>query len=142
MATVAESSRQEYWRSPNPEVMRLVTPAPANSCWRCGADYPPAARFCHICGSERDPSAPQSSQPPAASSGLAPLTESRRKLIFFIASLVFFSFGIACIIVAGLIGIVYKADTLVDWQAIQLWRVEWLLAATAAVLAGIFLKRA
>jgi hypothetical protein len=36
---------------------------------------------------------------------------------------------------------IYKAQTMVDWQAIQTWRIEWLLGATAALLAGILLKR-
>jgi hypothetical protein len=33
------------------------------------------------------------------------------------------------------------ARTLVDWQAIQFYRAEWLLAATAAFVAGILLKK-
>jgi hypothetical protein len=33
------------------------------------------------------------------------------------------------------------AKTLVDWQAIQFYRAEWLLAATAAFVAGILLKK-
>jgi hypothetical protein len=28
-----------------------------------------------------------------------------------------------------------------DWQAVQLWRIEWLLGATASFLAGILLKK-
>jgi hypothetical protein len=31
--------------------------------------------------------------------------------------------------------------TAVDWQAIQLWRIEWLLGAVAAFIAGALLKR-
>jgi hypothetical protein len=38
-------------------------------------------------------------------------------------------------------GFIYKADTLVDWQAIQVWRIEWLLAGCLAMLAGILLKK-
>jgi hypothetical protein len=33
------------------------------------------------------------------------------------------------------------AKTLVEWQAIQFYRAEWLLAATAAFVAGILLKK-
>jgi len=33
------------------------------------------------------------------------------------------------------------AKTLVDWQAIQIYRVEWLLAATASFVVGILLKK-
>ena len=46
-----------------------------------------------------------------------------------------------CMVAALLTGILYKTDTLVDWQAVQLWRIEWLLASSAALLAGILLKR-
>jgi hypothetical protein len=28
-----------------------------------------------------------------------------------------------------------------DWQAIQLWRIEWLLGAAAAFVAGCLLKK-
>jgi hypothetical protein len=41
---------------------------------------------------------------------------------------------------AALTGVIYKAHSLMEWQAIQTWRIEWLLAAAAALLAGILLK--
>jgi hypothetical protein len=37
-------------------------------------------------------------------------------------------------------GVVYREDTLVDWQAVQTWRIEWLLGAVVALLAGILLR--
>jgi hypothetical protein len=45
--------------------------------------------------------------------------------------------------VAGAIGVglFFKASNLGEFQAIQLWRIEWLLAATAAFVAGILLKK-
>jgi hypothetical protein len=58
-----------------------------------------------------------------------------------IPCLVFFVGAIVCAAAAVLTGVIYKADTLVDWQAVQVWRVEWLLGAIAALLAGILLKR-
>jgi hypothetical protein len=44
--------------------------------------------------------------------------------------------------VAGalLVGLL-TAKTFVDWQAIQFYRAEWLLAATASFVAGILLKK-
>jgi hypothetical protein len=56
------------------------------------------------------------------------------------ASLIAFIIGLGC--VTGAIGIsfFYKASTLAEFQAIQLWRIEWLLGATAAFVAGILLK--
>ena len=51
-----------------------------------------------------------------------------------------FTVGVACITGALLVGLL-TARTLVDWQAIQIYRAEWLLGATAAFTAGILLKK-
>lgn len=55
-------------------------------------------------------------------------------------SLVAFVIGLACVAGSLLVGLL-TAKTLVDWQAIQIYRVEWLLAATASFVAGILLRR-
>lgn len=55
-------------------------------------------------------------------------------------SLIAFVIGLACIAGALLVGLL-TAKTLVDWQAIQFYRAEWLLGATAAFVAGILLKK-
>jgi len=141
MGQPARNSGQEYWRPANPEVMRLVErPLIGPRCWRCEEEYVAGARFCHVCGSEREPRA---SQPVADD---VSLTESqnqslRRRLGLSKPSLVFLILGLICLVAAAVTGAIYKADTLVDWQAVQLWRIEWLLAAAAALLAGILLKR-
>ena len=56
------------------------------------------------------------------------------------ASLIAFLIGIGCIAGALLVGFL-TAKTLVDWQAIQFYRAEWLLGATASFVAGILLKK-
>lgn len=56
------------------------------------------------------------------------------------ASLIAFILGLGCVAGALLVGLL-TAKTLVDWQAIQYYRAEWLLAATAAFVAGILLKK-
>jgi hypothetical protein len=56
------------------------------------------------------------------------------------ASLIAFVLGIACVAGALLVGLL-TAKTLVDWQAIQFYRAEWLLAAIASFVAGILLKK-
>lgn len=56
------------------------------------------------------------------------------------ASLVAFIIGIACVAGALSVGLL-TARTFNDWQAIQFYRAEWLLGATAAFVAGILLKR-
>jgi hypothetical protein len=57
------------------------------------------------------------------------------------APLIAFMIGLGC--VAGAIGVslFYRASNLVEFQAIQMWRIEWLLAATASFVAGILLKK-
>jgi hypothetical protein len=56
-------------------------------------------------------------------------------------SLIAFMIGLGC--VTGAIGVTlfYKASNLAEFQAIQMWRIEWLLAATASFVAGILLKK-
>jgi hypothetical protein len=56
-------------------------------------------------------------------------------------SLIAFMIGLGC--VAGAIGVslFYKASNFGEFQAIQLWRIEWLLGATTAFVAGILLKK-
>lgn len=57
------------------------------------------------------------------------------------AALIAFMIGLGC--VAGALGVslFYRASNLVEFQAIQMWRIEWLLAATASFVAGILLKK-
>jgi hypothetical protein len=57
------------------------------------------------------------------------------------ASLIAFFVGLGCVVGAAGVGLIYKAQNFVDFQAIQMWRIEWLLAATASFVAGILLKR-
>ncbi|MGO8794651.1 MAG: hypothetical protein ACLQLC_07500 [Candidatus Sulfotelmatobacter sp.] len=56
------------------------------------------------------------------------------------ASLIAFIAGLGCVV--GMIGVsvFYRASNLAEFQAIQMWRIEWLLGATAAFVAGILLK--
>lgn len=56
------------------------------------------------------------------------------------ASLVAFTVGLGCVVGSLLVALL-PVKTLVDWQAIQFYRVQWLLGATAAFVAGILLKK-
>jgi hypothetical protein len=49
--------------------------------------------------------------------------------------------GCVCIIAAIVTGVVFTATTLLDWQAVQLWRIEWLLGALAMFAVGFLLKK-
>jgi hypothetical protein len=57
------------------------------------------------------------------------------------ASLVAFIIGLGCVVGALAVSLFYKASNLAEFQAIQMWRIEWLLAATASFVAGILLKK-
>ncbi len=59
-----------------------------------------------------------------------------------LASLIAFFAGLGCILAAIAVGLIYSVQSLADFQAIQLWRLEWLLAALVAFVAGILLKHA
>jgi hypothetical protein len=59
-----------------------------------------------------------------------------------LASLIAFFAGLGCILAAVAVGLIYSVQSLADFQAIQLWRLEWLLAALVAFVAGILLKHA
>ena len=140
MAQAAESSSQEYWRPPNPEVMRLVVPSPPGAtCWHCGTQNSPGALFCQACGSARETR--RVAPAPVISSDPAEFGSLHRPLGLSVPCLIFFVLGITCMIGAALTGMIYKTETLVDWQAVQIWRIEWLLGAAVALLAGILLKR-
>lgn len=57
------------------------------------------------------------------------------------ASLIAFFAGVGCLLAAVAVGVIYSVQTLADFQAIQSWRVQWLLAALVAFAAGILLKQ-
>jgi hypothetical protein len=47
--------------------------------------------------------------------------------------------GLAFLVVALSMGLLSVRDN-TDFEAVQLWRIQWLMAACAAFLAGILLK--
>jgi len=66
--------------------------------------------------------------------------EIRTRIGLSTASLVAFVLGLVCVAGSLLVGLL-TVKTIVDWEAIQAYRIEWLLAATAAFVAGILLKK-
>lgn len=141
MPQAARSASQEYWRPADPGTARIAGPILAEGlCPGCGVEYSAGARFCHICGKERNrrPAAPPT---PMSFADFFDVAMLREHFGFSWPSLVFFILGILCLVLAASIGILYKAETLEQWQALQFWNVGWLLGAAAAMLGGILLKR-
>jgi hypothetical protein len=141
MEQVAEKTQQDYWR---PAVANLthVIPVDARSrievCEAFGTEFVLGSRFCHVCGGER-----QAVHPTTASRWAEALDfeNIRHALGFSTGALIAFVVGVVCAIAAVSVGLIYSANTLIDWQAVQTWRMEWLLAAAVAFIAGILLKK-
>ena len=147
MAEVVKNAeeRQEYWRpavdeARNHDAERVMNMAAA-TCDNCGTDYAMGARFCHVCGAERDPRLTAQSSWRSGISKWLDIEVIKSGLGLSLGTVIFFFVGIVCTIAAAVTGFVFSATTLLDWQAVQVWRIEWLLAATAAFVAGVLLKR-
>ena len=140
MSEVARNldERQEYWKPV--EVERREAAPHAETCSTCGTGYPVGARFCYVCGMERS-DMPGVAGPGWRVSRYLDVDELKSALGLSMASLVAFMLGLACVIAAAVTRFVYNPTTVLDWQAVEIWRVEWLLAAVAAFVAGVLLKR-
>lgn len=154
---------------PGDPVAPQALPTRAEACPGCGTEFLLGSGFCHTCGRVRPEAETLVEDADAAEfAGLwARAVESVRSLaarvpwnkiqwpqsLHFLhfheiksriglptASLIAFLAGLGCIAGALLVSLL-TVRTLVDWQAIQFYRAEWLLAATAAFVAGILLKK-
>jgi hypothetical protein len=141
----------------------------AQVCPGCGTEYLLGSRFCHSCGGKRPGGIAstvkadvglmvrlreQLVEAARTTASVFSLPDSKvpswvhylsfhdikMRLGLPTASLIAFFIGVGCIAGALLVGLL-SAKTLVDWQAIQFYRAEWLLAATASFAAGILLKK-
>jgi hypothetical protein len=132
--------RQEFWRPAGfPRLESTLLQNNESACRQCGGDLIAQSQFCHGCGAR---------QRPVLAAYIWPSFRSWRDISSIAAalgqgtaSLIALILGCASLTVALLTGFIYTATTLVDWQAVQLWRIEWLLAAIAFFIAGILLKK-
>jgi hypothetical protein len=157
--------------TPAPELVLVQTPAMAEVCPGCGTEFLLGSRFCHSCGRNRPEAISAAAKADAADLAnlweqavggahsalkVAHRTWDNIQLPGWLqylhfhaikrwiglptASLVAFVVGVACVAGALLVGLL-NAKNLTEWQAIQFYRAEWLLGATASFVAGILLKR-
>jgi hypothetical protein len=146
MSEAIQNASQEFWRPP---ALRSETAVEtlAEACYRCETEFIVGAHFCHVCGAAR-PSKADKLPPPSVwvecVEFLRALELHRLRQWFGLstASFVAFLAGVGCVLAAIAVGLVYPVQNEGDFQAVQLWRIEWLLAALVAVAAGILLKRA
>lgn len=136
MAT-SHNLNQEYWK-PAPQQRESGQPADSGACQQCGTELVLGSRFCHACGADRDAAVAVNKFAPSSQLNLA---EFRDSLGLTIPSIVAFVIGLACAIAALVTGLLYTANTVLDWQAVQMWRIQWLLGALVAFGAALILKR-
>jgi hypothetical protein len=132
--------RQEFWKpamAPKQEAAAAETTEQV--CQECGTDFVLGSRFCYACGSDRN--ANLAGTTVVGLNAWIDFTSLRETLGQTNASLVALVLGCACIIAAIVTGFAFTATTLLDWQAVQLWRIEWLLGAVAMFAAGFLLKK-
>jgi len=134
--------RQEFWKpvvtphSENP----LAAAGTDQVCQSCGTGYILGSRFCHICGADRHVNLADASDAGVLGDWFD-FAGIRDALGQTTASLVAFMLGFVFLIAAAITGFLFTATTLLDWQAVQVWRIEWLLAAAAVFIAGVLLKK-
>jgi hypothetical protein len=140
MAEAVRSAQHNFWHPPKATPEAGPQPQLVETCDRCAAEFIIGSRFCYNCGATRTESSEAIRF--QQRTGIFPLANLGKRLGLSTAPLIAFLFGIACIIGATAIGFVFSARTPLDWQAIQLWRIEWLLGAVAAFVAGCLLRPA
>jgi hypothetical protein len=148
-----------------------LLPTMAEACPACGTEFMIGSRFCHACGTHRPEKnrAMQAilSRPATGAflseklswiqSAAADLSNGKMALPIWLRylhfheikrwiglptpSLIAFIIGLGCVVGALAVSLLYKASNMAEFQAIQMWRIEWLLAATASFVAGILLKK-
>ncbi len=135
---------EEYWRP---------APGPGSSfsaggfqvhrneafCTVCGTQYAPGARFCHLCGLDREDDLRTSRR--MMPLDLLDFETIRERTGLPGISLVLLLAAAMSLLAAVMSGLVYNTATIAEWQAVQVWRIEWLLAAVVALLAAILLKK-
>ena len=144
MAHMAQNyeERQEFWKPvvAHRQESQPVTSTVEQMCQNCGSDYLLGSRFCHICGADRHVNLADHADTDAIRDWFD-FTGIRDVLGQTTASLIAFILGFLFLMAAAITGVFFTATTLLDWQAVQIWRIEWLLAAAAMFVAGILLKK-
>ena len=135
MSDLVHDAQQEFWRPP---VNQSVVSGMAEACRRCGTEFMVGAAFCHICGMGRH----RAHSSPAVNwirhfDVLRTLEFSNIKRWFGLPRRSPCRIPAWRRILAGCRSVGFVNS---DFEAIQLWRIQWLMAACAAFLAGILLK--
>jgi hypothetical protein len=144
MADHTRELSQEYWRpAPTPgndfQTHGFQPQGNPAFCAVCGTQYAGGARFCHLCGLGREDDLR------AEKRGLVmdwlDLDHIREQTGLSTISLVLVLAAAVFILASVMTGLVYSTSTIAEWQAVQTWKVEWLLATVVALLAAMLFKK-
>jgi hypothetical protein len=145
MSEAIENTQHDFWRPPVIE-SQAASPAMVEVCDGCETEFMVGAQFCHVCGAARQAQASGVTRRTATHAlqffRFMELQNVKRWFGLPMASVVAFLAGLGCVLAAIAVGLIYTVQNFADFQAIQLWRIEWLLGSVAAFLAGILLKQA
>jgi hypothetical protein len=138
MSDVLPTAHHEFWRPPVVNGAIPISSGLAEVCKGCGAEFMIGSSFCHLCGTDR--------RSPLAEVNLGwsrylDVQNIKSYLGLPNPSFVAFLIGVACLLAALMVGVIYNIQNFGDFQAVQFWRVQWLLGAVAAFAGGILLKR-
>jgi hypothetical protein len=137
MADVVRDAQHEFWRPPV-VAAEAARPGMVEVCDGCATEFMVGSLFCHVCGASRE------TRPSSTAHWTLYLEfhNIKRTLGLSTASLIAFVVGIACLLMAGIaVGLIYSVQTFNDFQAVQLFRMQWLLGAIALFAAGLLLKK-
>jgi len=107
-------------------------------CRQCGTEFIVSSVYCHSCGLKRPA---LNAEPNLEIPGLAELSALGERIGLTTPAVAAFLLGAMCLVGALAVSVCFSARTTLDWQAIQLWRIEWLVAAVAAFVAGCLFKK-
>jgi hypothetical protein len=137
MAEAADQAQHDFWRPPMQASSAVASSERSATC-RCGTEFIVGSLYCHVCGSKR---AVLNVAHTFEIPGQAEFVSLGERLGLTRPALVAFLVGVFCVAGALAVTVFFSARTALDWQAIQLWRIEWLLAAAVAFVAGCLLKK-
>jgi hypothetical protein len=140
MSEVVQHAQGDFWQAPLATGGTAVAGhAVVQTCGNCGTEFVMGAGFCHVCGSARLVEVPLTNTD--SWTHYVQFHQIKRFFGLSTASLMAFLLGLGCALAALLVGFFFSANTVLDWQAVQVWRIEWLLGAVACFVAGILLRR-
>ncbi|MGA2360088.1 MAG: hypothetical protein ABSF66_13880 [Terriglobales bacterium] len=144
MAEAVDQTEHEFWRAPllasNKAVASRRRSDERSATCRCGTEFIVSSLYCHSCGAGR-PDLGVGVARTLEIPGLAELASLGERLGLTMPATIAFLVGVLCVVGALAVSVFFSVRTVLDWQAIQLWRIEWLLAAVAAFVAGCLLKK-